>query len=151
MRHALFAGTFDPPTFGHLEVIKRAKPLFDKLTVAVGRDTRKAEPLLTRQARVKLLKELTKVDVVEMNGLLADFVKEMNVTVLLRSVRSSEDIYHEFSMAEANKRMCSVETLFLMGDPQYAYVSSSLVREIAHLGGNLEHFLPPLVIKQLKK
>lgn len=150
MRHALFAGTFDPPTLGHLNIIKRAVPLFDKLTIAVGQDTRKKEPLLKMEQRIEIFKKLTKLEVIEIQGLLANYVKEHNITTLLRSIRSADDLQHEFSMAEANRRMCGVETFFMMSDPQYAYINSSLVREIAHLGGNIEEFVPPLVADILK-
>ncbi len=151
MKHALFAGTFDPPTLGHLAVIQKALPLFDKLTVAIAKDTRKNTPLLSVSERISLIKTFYPDNVVELKGLLSDFVKEQGINVLLRGLRTSEDIYHEFTMAEANRQLCGVETLFIMGDPQYAYISGSLVREIANLGGNLDPFLPPQVVNYVQK
>ncbi len=145
MRHALFAGSFDPPTLGHLNIIKRAVSLFDKVTIAVGKDSRKGEPLLTIAERIQIFKKLTKLEVIEIKGLLANYVKEHKVTALVRSIRSAEDVQHEFSMADANRKLCGVETIFLMSEPQYAYINSTLVREIAQLGGNIEDFVPPFV------
>lgn len=145
MRHAVFSGTFDPPTLGHLNIIKRTVPLFDKVTIAIGKDARKGEPLLTISERKQIFEKLTKLEVVEITGLLADYLKEHKITAILRSIRSAEDLQHEFSMADANRKLCGVETIFLMSDPQYSYINSTLVREIAQLGGNIDDFVPPLV------
>jgi len=150
MRHALFTGTFDPPTWGHLNIIQRAVPLFDQLKLAVGHDSRKEPPLLSVQERMRLLKELTSLEVVEIKGLLADYVKNNGITMLVRALRSAEDVHHELSMAEANRQLCGVETVLLMGEANYAYISSSLVREIARLGGSLDSFVPPAVALAVK-
>lgn len=149
-KKALFAGTFDPPTWGHLSVIKRAVPLFDRLIIGVAKDERKEHALLSVEERIHLLKDLTKLDVVEVNGLLAEFVKKNGINVLVRSIRSGTDVENELTMAEANRQLCGVETLFLMCEPQHTFINSTLVREIAHLGGNLDPFVPPAVAHTLK-
>ena len=151
MRKALFAGTFDPPTLGHLSIIKRATPLFDQLTIAVAEDPQKSSTLLSVKERIRLLKELTKLEVVPVEGLLADYVKAKGFNVLVRALRSAEDVHHELTMAAANRELCGVETVLLLSEPEHTYISSTLVRQIARLGGELKTFVPPAVSKALKK
>lgn len=153
MKHALFAGSFDPPTWGHLDIIERASKLFEKVSVGVAVNTTKSGALLPHSDRLDLLQELfaanSRVSIVPIPGLVVDFVKNEKVDVLIRSLRSSADIERETVMATANRQMAGVETLLLLSDPRYAHISSTLVREIAHFGGSLEGFVPPQVARKI--
>lgn len=153
MKHALFAGSFDPPTWGHLDIIKRAMLLCDTLSVGVAVNTAKEQGFLSHADRLELLQELTTdirhVAIVPISGLVADYVKETKVDLLLRSLRSDKDLEREMAMAIANRQLAGVETLFLLSDPRYAHISSTLVREIAHFGGSLESFVPPAVARKI--
>ncbi|MCE5316334.1 MAG: pantetheine-phosphate adenylyltransferase [Parachlamydia sp.] len=153
MKHALFAGSFDPPTWGHLDIIERASKLFEKVSVGVAVNTTKSGALLPHSDRLDLLQELCaanpSVSIVPIPGLVVDFVKSEKVDVLIRSLRSSADIERETVMATANRQMAGVETLLLLSDPRYAHISSTLVREIAHFGGALEGFVPPQVARKI--
>lgn len=153
MKHALFAGSFDPPTWGHLDIIERAAKLVGKLSVGVAVNTTKSDGLLPHSDRLELLKNLCAgnphVSVIPIPGLVVDFVKGEKVDVLIRAMRSVADIEKETAMALANRQMAGIETLFLLSDPRYAHISSTLVREIAHFGGDLESFVPPEVARKI--
>jgi pantetheine-phosphate adenylyltransferase len=146
MKTALFAGSFDPPTLGHADIIFRAAKLYDKLYVGLAGNSEKKKGLYNLEERRKMLERLVvdqkNIEVVSISGLVADYVKTNSVHVLVRALRTTADIEHEFTMAAANKQMVGIETVFLMADPCYAHLSSTLVREIASLGGSLKGFIP---------
>ena len=145
-RTALFPGTFDPPTLGHTDVILRASKLFDKLYVAVGKNLEKRSPAFSIEKRIEMLKLLTadlkNVEIIEIDSLVADLVKKMDVTVLIRSIRTLADIEYETALAQMNRQMSGVDTLFITSDERYRLISSSLVREVAHYGKRLHPFVP---------
>jgi pantetheine-phosphate adenylyltransferase len=154
MRSALYAGTFDPPTLGHLDIIQRASPLVDKLYVGIGENSAKGPFLLLVKERLELLQALTQgfenVEVVSFQGLTVDFALKNKISFLIRSFRDPLDAAFEADMADANRKMSGLETWLLPADPQYAHIRSTLLREIAIAQGNLSPFLPELVIEHLK-
>jgi pantetheine-phosphate adenylyltransferase len=143
---ALFPGTFDPPTLGHTDIILRSSRLFDKLYVAVGKNIEKRKPAFTVEKRIEMLKLLTadlkNVEIVEIEGLVADMVKKMEITALIRSIRTISEIEYETALAQMNRQMSGVDTLFISSDERYRLISSSLVREVAHYGKRLHPFVP---------
>lgn len=146
---AIYPGTFDPITNGHTDLIQRAARLFDKVVVAIAANPKKA-PLFDLKKRVELAEQaLVGVDNVEVEGfdsLLADYVAEKQAQVILRGLRAVSDFEYEFQLAGMNRRLApKVETLFLTPAEQYTYISSSLVKEVAELGGDVEDFVHPLV------
>jgi pantetheine-phosphate adenylyltransferase len=146
MKVALFAGTCDPPTLGHQEIIERAARLCGKLYVAVARSEGKNSRSLPNEERILLLKTLTKslknVEVIPFSGLVVDFAREHGVDFLVRGIRNSADLDYEMQMAAANKQMTGIETLCLLSSPQYSQINSTLIREIASQGRRLEGFVP---------
>ncbi|MBK1640761.1 pantetheine-phosphate adenylyltransferase [Chromatium okenii] len=149
MRSVVYPGTFDPITNGHVDLVHRAARLFDQVTVAVAADTGKT-PLFSTAERVALVRvsvaECDNVTVVPFRGLLVNFVREQGVSVIMRGLRAVSDFEYEFQLAGMNRRMApEIETLFLTPAEQYAYISSSLVREIARLGGDVSTFVTPAV------
>ena len=153
----VFPGQFDPITSGHLDVIKRGVTLFDELIVAVGVNPDKRE-LFSLDERVEMASQLLKsvpgTRVAKYTGLTADFVKDCKATAILRGIRDVSDLRYEFQLALANRAVGSVETVFIMTGEQYALTSSSLIRQIVHLGGDLSSLkaaLPPLVIAKLRE
>lgn len=155
MKKALFAGTFDPPTLGHFDLIRRASGLFDKLEIAVAAKSGKAGASLTVEQRVALLRKVVKglanVEVVPYSGLTVDFAKERGVDILLRGFRDGSDVDAEMKMAVANRLMTGIETLFLSSSPEYAQINSTLIREIAAGGRSLKPFVPEVVHEEVKK
>lgn len=155
MSHAVYAGTFDPMTYGHLDVAARAAHVFERLTLAVAEDPRKTL-LFSTAERLKLarstLASLPNVEVVPFSGLLVDWARKRGIHTLIRGLRAFSDFEYEFQMALTNRKLApDVETLFLMPNEDFSYVSSSMVREIAALGGDVEKFVPPPVAAALKK
>jgi pantetheine-phosphate adenylyltransferase len=153
---AVFPGQFDPITNGHLDVIRRGSTLFDQLIIAVGINPQKTE-LLGLHDRVSLIRQLTKgwrgVRVEQYSGLTVDFVNQARATVILRGIRDVSDLRYEFQLALANRTVGAVETVFIMTGDQYALTSSSLIRQVVSLGGDvaqLRGVLPELVIKKLQ-
>lgn len=147
MKRAVFPGSFNPVTVGHLDLIKRAANLCDELLVAVMINESKKSSFLTFEDRVELLKEVTSdiknVKVCSHKGLLADFVKKENIDVIIRGVRSVSDYEYEFNMAQTNAVLTNgVDTVFLATSPKYSYISSSMVREVAAFGGDISDFVP---------
>lgn len=152
-RVAVYAGSFDPPTNGHIDIIKRGATLCDRLVVAVAGNPRKAS-LFTADERVEMLREILadepRVEVDRIDGLLVDYAKRRGATAIIRGLRAVADFEYEFQMACMNHHLApGVETVFLMTAQEYFYVSSSLVKEVASFGGDVTPFLPPLARARL--
>lgn len=154
-RIAVYPGTFDPITNGHIDLVNRAAPLFEKIVVGVAYSPAKG-PTLPLDLRVELaregLKQHDNVEVVGFDTLLAHFVRSVQGGVLLRGLRAVSDFEYEFQMASMNRHLIpEVETLFLTPSEQHSFISSSLVREIARLGGDVSGFVPATVLEALRK
>jgi pantetheine-phosphate adenylyltransferase len=154
VRSVVYPGTFDPVTNGHTDLICRASRLFDRVVVAVSADTSKATVFGLEQ-RVDLIRKvvahLEHVEVVAFSGLLVDFARSLGVPVIMRGLRAVSDFEFEFQLAGMNRRMApDIETLFLTPAEKYAYISSSLVREIARLKGDVSAFVSPEVHAALR-
>src|SRR5829696_6679695 len=154
---AVFPGQFDPITNGHLDVIRRGVALFDQVVVAVGINPEKRE-LFTHDERVEMIGELLRsipgAKVAKYEGLTVDFVRSAGATVILRGIRDVSDLRYEFQLALANRAVGSVETVFIMTGDQFALTSSSLIRQVVSLGGDiaaLGGLLPTVVIEQLRR
>ncbi|MBN1396494.1 MAG: pantetheine-phosphate adenylyltransferase [Bacteroidetes bacterium] len=155
MKIAIYPGTFDPVTNGHLDILERALKLFDKVIIAVARNTSK-NPFFTEDERIVLLKQATKhyknVEVDSFEGLLVDYVKHTKATAVVRGLRAMTDFEYELQMALMNRKLYeNMETVFLMPNEKYTYLSSNIVREIARLGGNVTKLVPPVVNKAFKQ
>lgn len=153
MTRALCPGSFDPPTLGHVDVIRRADGVFDEVLVAVIRNPSKS-PLFTAEERVEMLRELFAdapgVQVEHFSGLLVDFASKNNVDVIVKGLRAVSDFDYELQMAQMNTHLSSIDTWFIPTSPEYGYLSSSLVKEVARLGGTgVEDLVPPSVWKRL--
>ena len=154
---AVFPGQFDPITNGHLDIIRRAVLLFDELIVAVGINPEKKE-LFSLQERVEMIESLLKdqanVRIEQYTGLTVDFVRQCHATAILRGIRDVSDVRYEFQLALANRAVGGVETVFIMTGEQYALTSSSLIRQIVSLGGDVDvltGLLPQIAIERLRK
>ena len=152
---AIYPGTFDPVTLGHLDVIRRATKVFDRLIVAVADGGRK-KPWLTAAERVELLKLATRdmehVEISTFSGLLMNYVRDQGANVVVRGLRAFADFEYEFQMALTNRKLASdIETVFFMTSEQHSYVSSTAVREITELGGDTREFLHPAVHEALMR
>ncbi len=155
---AVFAGTFDPPTFGHLDIIERSRRLFAKTVVAVGRNPEK-QPLFTKEERVALLRELLgahpDLEVESYSGLTMDFVRRRGADVLVKGIRDTDDLRNELRQANVNMIAGEVETVFLFTTDTTALISSTLIRQICELGGletgNMSRLIPELVVKRLRE
>lgn len=157
MKRALFPGQFDPITNGHLDVISRGIKVFDELVVAVGINPEKRE-LFSLDERVEMVAELLRgtrgVRVEKYSGLTVDFARQVGATAILRGIRDVSDLRYEFQLALANRAVGGVETVFIMTGDQYALTSSSLIRQVVSLGGDvgaLAGLLPELVIQRLRR
>jgi pantetheine-phosphate adenylyltransferase len=155
MKRAVYPGSFDPCTYGHLDIIKRASQQFDEVVVAVLRNSAKT-PLFSLEERVNILKEVTKdipnVTVDSFSGLVVDFVKECGAQVIIRGLRAMTDFEYELHMAQTNRILApDIDTMFLITSLEYAYLSSTTVKEVALYGGDLEHFVMPFIAKQLRE
>jgi pantetheine-phosphate adenylyltransferase len=153
MVNAVYPGTFDPITNGHFDLIKRASKIFDHIIIAVASNQRK-NPLFTVQERVTMasdiLTEFNNVSVIGFDNLLVEFAKTHNASVILRGLRAVSDFEYEFQLAGMNRSLAAeIETIFLTTAEQYAYLSSSLVKEVARLGGDITKFVPQQVIAEI--
>ena len=153
MRRAIYPGSFDPVTNGHLDVVERARKLFDEVIVAVA-DNDEKSPLFTLEERLDLLRQtLGKIDTVRIThftGLLVDFARKQEATAVIRGLRAISDFEFEFQMALMNRKLeAAVETIFLMPKEDYTYLSSRIVKEIARLGGDVSKFVAAPVAKAL--
>ncbi len=149
MNRVLYPGTFDPITRGHGDMVERAARLFDHVIIAVAASPKK-NPLFSLEERVELVREVTRpfanVEVIGFAGLLARFAREQQANVLLRGLRAVSDFEYEFQLANMNRQLePDIESLFLTPSEQYSYISSTLVREIAALGGDVSKFVHPAV------
>jgi len=153
LRIAVYPGSFDPVTNGHLDIIERAAILFDKLIVAVSKNPGK-KPLFSVDERLELLREVTKsvenVAIDSFNGLTVNFARDKDAQAIIRGLRAISDFENEFMMALTNKKLqTSVETVFLMTRAEYSFISSSAVKEVASFGGCVKDLVPPVVQKRL--
>lgn len=152
---AVYAGSFDPVTYGHIDIIERAVRIFDHVIVAVAHNTGK-NPLFTFSERVAMLKRATRhipnTEIDDFNGLAVDYVLRKKSNVLIRGIRMVSDFEYEFQMALTNRKINDkVETIFLMPHESYSYLSSTLIKEAALLGAELKSFVPDFIEKELKK
>ena len=155
IRRAIYPGSFDPVTNGHLDVIDRARKLFDEVIVAVAHNDQK-QPLFTLEERMKLLRktigDLKNVEIAPLDGLLVDFAMANKASAVVRGLRAVSDFEFEFQMALMNRKLeATVETIFLMPKEEYTYLSSRIVKEIARLGGDVTKFVPSPVALALGK
>lgn len=155
-RIGIYPGTFDPVTYGHLDLIKRALGIFDKVIVAVAHSSGEKETLFSVEERMKFLKRITKglkgVQVDDFEGLVVDYARRKRASAMIRGVRMLSDFEYEFQMALTNRKLNrNIETIFLMPHESYAYLSSRLLKEIARLGGDIRAFAPPFVVEALRK
>ena len=156
-KRGMFPGQFDPITNGHLDVIRRGVKLFDELIVAVGNNPDKGElfSLDERESMIaKLLRDIPGTRVMQYSGLTADFVRQVKATAILRGIRDVSDLRYEFQLALANRAVGGVETVFIMAGDQYALTSSSLIRQVVALGGDirqLKTLLPDVVVDRLRE
>lgn len=154
MKTAIYPGTFDPITNGHTDLVQRAARLFDRVIVAIAANPGKA-PAFPLARRVELartaLEGTDKVEVCSFDSLLVDFARQRGADVILRGLRAVSDFEYEFQLASMNRQLApAIETVFLTPSEQYAFVSSSLVREVAMLGGDVSHFVHPAVMAALR-
>ena len=155
MAKAIYPGTFDPITYGHLDVIQRGSAIFEELVVAVARNPEK-EPIFTVQERVEMLKELTKdlpnVTVETFEGMTVDYVRRCGARVILRGIRTVSDFEYEFQLALTNRALADdIETVFVMTKQEYSYIRGTTVKEIVQLGGEVRSFVPPEVEVRLRE
>jgi len=154
-RRAIYAGSFDPPTEGHLNIVRRGAKIFDEVIVAVAESTSK-KYVFTTAERVALWKKLVGkergVKVATFSGLLVNFAQRQGATAILRGLRNLTDFDYESTMAGMNRALSpQIEIVFLLTEPQYAHLSSSLIKEIVVLGGSVKGMVPPLVERELRK
>ncbi len=152
-RTAIYPGTFDPPTNGHIDIIARALRLFQNVIVAVSPNQRKT-PLFSLDERIAMIREATghmpNLSVEAFEGLLVTYVRKKKATAIIRGIRAVSDFEYEFQMALMNRKLdLSVETIFLMPSQEYCYLSSSLIKEVAALGGNITDLVPKIVSEKL--
>jgi len=155
MKKAIYPGSFDPITNGHIDIINRASALFDKLIIAVASNKSK-ESLLSKNERVEILRdslsENSKVEIDSFEGLLVDYAKKKNIFTIVRGLRTLSDFEYEFRMAIMNRNLDkSIETIFLMTDEKYSHISSSSIKEVYTLGGDISPFVPKPVVRNLNK
>lgn len=155
MRHCIYPGTFDPITYGHIDVLTRAAKLFDHVTVAVAGNAGKS-PMFTAEQRQDMvessIEHLPNVAVTIFDGLLVDFAIAQKAQAIIRGLRALSDFEFEFNMALMNRHLKpELETIFVMPNEQFNYTSSTLVKQVAKYGGNVAHFVPPVVATALDK
>jgi pantetheine-phosphate adenylyltransferase len=152
---AIYPGTFDPVTYGHIDLIKRAQEIFSEVIVAVAHNPHK-KPLFSVKARVDMLKRATKdlrgIAILDFDGLVVDFARKHKAKVLIRGLRMISDFEYEFQMALTNRKISpDIETIFLMPQESFSYLSAKLLKEAASLGADLSSFVPDFVEEALKK
>jgi pantetheine-phosphate adenylyltransferase len=155
MKRAVYPGTFDPVTYGHLDVIKRGSKIFDELIVAVGHNPLK-DPLFTINERMDMIskntRKISNIKVDCFKGMLIDYMKEMQTNVILRGIRTVSDFENEFQRALTNRVLkADIETVFIMTSQEYSFLNSSLIKEAVSLGGDISKFVPSDVEKLLQQ
>ena len=155
MLRAVYPGSFDPVTYGHLDIIRRSRSLADELIVGVLNNKAKT-PLFSVEERVKMLEEATKnmpgVKVVPFEGLLIDFAKEMSAGIVVRGLRAVTDFEYELQMAQTNNKLSpELETVFLTTSLEYSYLSSTIVKEVAAFGGDISQFVPEMIERRIQE
>lgn len=154
-KRALYTGSFDPMTNGHLDIIARASKMFDELVVGVIVNPNK-KPLFTKEERVKMIEEVTahlgNVTVDCFQGLLADYVNENHFDAVVRGLRATTDFEYEIQMAQMNDRLFNegTESVFLMTSPEYSFISSSMIKEVVSLGGSVDGLIPEKIMEEIK-
>lgn len=155
MKTVVYPGTFNPITNGHTDLVERASSIFDRVIVAVGTSKQKSDyaPLETRvNVTREVLAHIKNVEVTGFDGLLTDFVRSQGANLILRGLRTVADFEYEFQLVGMNRKLApAIETIFLAPDEEFSYISSTLVREIAALGGDISSFVAPPVIKALEE
>ena len=152
-RSAIYPGTFDPITYGHIDVVERAVTIFDKVIVLVARNTTK-KPFFSDDERIAMIRKVfrknRRVEVDGFDGLLVNYARRKGSSVIIRGLRAVSDFEYEFQMALTNRKLDPhIDTVFLVPGEQYTYLNSTIVREVAMLGGNVSDFVPPLVRRHL--
>ncbi len=150
---AVFPGAFDPFTLGHLDVVRRGAPLFDELIVAVGENPAKQQffALAERLEMIRqLVADIPNVRVDSYDCLTVEYVRKIQADVILRGIRTLSDYHYEFTLALTNRSVAGVETIFIMSSEHYAHLSSSLIKEVASMGGDISAFLPEPIVKRVK-
>ena len=152
---AIYPGTFDPFTNGHLDLVTRAAKMFDEVILAIAFSPSK-KPLFSLEERVSLAKSVTghlaNVEVIGFSDLMANFARQQHANILVRGLRAVSDFEYEMQLAKMNQHlMPELESVFLMPDQEWSYISSSLVKEVALHGGDIDHFLPPAIAAEVKK
>ncbi len=153
---AIYPGTFDPITNGHIDLMTRAREIFDEIIVAVARQPEEKKALFSVEDRVQLVKQATShlsgVSVEAFDGLMVDYARKKKIRTVIRGLRMLSDFEYEFQMALTNRKLSSeVETIFLMPKETYAYISSRAIKEVARLGGDIRPFVPEFVAEALEK
>ncbi|HEX3550670.1 MAG TPA: pantetheine-phosphate adenylyltransferase [Candidatus Elarobacter sp.] len=151
---AVYPGSFDPMTRGHLDVIERAAHIFDRVLVAVVVNPQKRDPLFTLDEREAMIREAVahvgNIEVTHFRGLLADFVRSIDATVIVKGLRVVSDFEGEMSTALMNRSLSAVDTVFLPSDPRWSFVSSTLVKEVYNLGADVAKYVPPAVLRVMQ-
>ncbi len=155
MQRAVYPGTFDPMTMGHVDLVKRASKLFDSVIIAIASSDSK-KPMFSLEERIeignKIFADDPKVEVVGFSGLLVNFAKENDANILIRGLRVVADFEYEFQLANMNRAMSpDIESVFLTPKEEYSYISSSLVKEIATMGGDVKRFVDPVTLEALNQ
>lgn len=155
MRHCIYPGTFDPITYGHMDVLERAAKLFDRVTVAIAKNAGKG-PLFSPEDRLRMVQanvgQIPNVQVTAFDGLLVEFAIAQQAHAIIRGLRALSDFEFEFNMALMNRHLePRIETIFVMPNEQFSYTSSTLVKQVAKYGGDVTHFVPPNVAEALKQ
>lgn len=152
-RIGVFAGSFDPITFGHIDIIERCLDIVDTLVIAIGAQHSKTA-LFTPQERLQLIAETVKSDrlkLVTFDGLLVDEAKRLNADFLIRSTRNGQDFEYEKTLATMNEQLSGIETINLFANPQFSHISSSIVRQIAKMNGDISKFVPENIVNSIKR
>jgi pantetheine-phosphate adenylyltransferase len=156
MKKAIYAGTFDPITYGHIDVISRARNIFSQVVIGVSASAGTKKTLFTQTERIALVRAALpgarNIRIRPFSTLLVDFAREIKATTIIRGIRAVSDFDYELQLALANRKLAPrIETIFLMPSEKYIFISSSLVREIASLDGDVSHLVPPVVASALRK